>query len=293
MKKILVATLLVTLTSFTNAQVNISGKVIKYIDNTDVNGNKSTTIVTAPTSNIALSVNEKFATDLTARAIVETSVNGNTIDGNGTKLGDRQTTLGVSSKFGSIDIGRNVHSHFLAITSNDVFGTLYGSVAGDVHNLRGLRLGDAAFVTVTPLQNVSVSYERSQDAVNGNANVYAANVEVAAINAAVARFENNSEKSTVVGLGANIMGFKVHYTFSDDQGTVSSRGHLVGLAQRFGNITTKASYGKTNTDVSAYSLGADYHFSKRTEVFVAYRNVNKAGISNDVAQIGLGLTHRF
>jgi predicted porin len=80
---------------------------------------------------------------------LDTSIGANTINGSGTQMGDRQGTVGLASKVGSIDIGRNVHSEFLAITNNDVFGTMYGSVAGDVHNLRGLRVSNGVFATVT------------------------------------------------------------------------------------------------------------------------------------------------
>jgi len=68
---------------------------------------------------------------------------------------------------------------------------------------------------------------------------------------------------------------------------------LIGVSRAFGPITAKASYGKTNTDVKAYALGADYNFSKRTSVGVNYRNVDVAGTANDVKQVGVGVTHRF
>ena len=291
------ATLFMAATGLASAQVSLSGKVSEFVDSSKVGGNKSTQLVTEPTSNFALSVNEKLGGGLTARAVVETSLSGNTIDGVGTKLGDRQSTVGLSSKLGSIDLGRNVHSHFLAITSNDTFGTLFGSVAGDVHNLRNLRLGDAVFVNVTPVKNLAVAYERSQVVIGQEATVVAGSTKVTTkvmgVNASVARFEQGTEKSTVVGLNTTILGNKVTYTHSDDQGLVKSKGDLVGVARDFGAITAKASYGTTNTDVKAYALGADYNFSKRTALTVAYRNVNKTGSAHDVEQVGVGLTHRF
>jgi len=293
MKKIVMATLFMAATGLASAQVSLSGKVSEFVDSSKVAGNKSTQLVTAPTSNFALSVNEKLGGGLTARAVVETSLSGNTIDGVGTKLGDRQGTVGLSSKLGSVDLGRNVHSHFLAITNNDTFSTLFGSVAGDVQNLRNLRLGDAVFVNVTPVKNLAVAYERSQVAVGQEATVVAGSTKVMGVNASVARFEQGTEKSTVVGLNTTILGNKVTYTHSDDQGLVKSKGDLVGVARDFGAITAKASYGTTNTDVKAYALGADYNFSKRTALTVAYRNVNKTGSAHDVEQVGVGLTHRF
>ena len=85
----------------------------------------------------------------------------------------------------------------------------------------------------------------------------------------------------------------ITYTHSDDKGVVKSKGDLIGAAKAFGPYTAKASYGRTNQDVNAYSVGVGYAFSKRTDLEVAYRNVDKVGASADVAQVGVGLIHRF
>ena len=68
---------------------------------------------------------------------------------------------------------------------------------------------------------------------------------------------------------------------------------MFGASQSFGRVTAKASYGKTNTNVKAYAMGADYNFSKRTALGVNYRNVDATGTANDVKQVGVGVTHRF
>ncbi len=46
-------------------------------------------------------------------------------------------------------------------------------------------------------------------------------------------------------------------------------------------------------DVTAYNVGVNYAFSKRTSASVAYRSVDAGGTANDVKQVGLGLTHSF
>lgn len=293
MKKILMATLFMGAVSVASAQVKLSGKVSEFIDSGKVgNGNNVTQLVTEPTSNFAISSNEKLGNDLQARMVVETSLRGNTFGGTDTRLGDRQATVGIASNFGSVDLGRNVHSHFLAITSNDVFGTLYGSVAGDVHNLRNLRLADAAYLSFKPAKGLSLAYERT---LNGpvDASVVAATGSVMNVNGTVARFEQGIEKSTVIGLNTKVGNATLTYVHSDDQGLVKNKGNSIGAAQRLGNITAKASYGKNDQDLRAYALGGDYHFSKRTELTVAYRNVDKVGIAQDVSQLGVGITHRF
>lgn len=291
MKKIVMATILMGLVSVASAQVIVSGKVSKFVDNTKVDTAPGTTqLVTEPTSNIAVSVNEKLANGLRARAVVETSLSGNTIDGNGTKLGDRQATVGLANKFGSVDLGRNVHSHFLAITTNDVFGTLYGSVAGDVHNLRGLRFSDAVFGRVSLSKGSSLAVERTMNGPGADASVVAISGRLLNVNGTVSHFEQGAEKSMVVGLNTKLSGMTFTYIHSDDKGLVNSKGDTVGVARDFGRVTAKASYGQTNRDVKAYAVGADYNFSKRTAVTVSYRSVDAA---QDVKSMGVGVTHRF
>ena len=192
MKKLVLATLLATSSLVASAQVAMSGKVSMWVDNSKVGAASATNLVTEPTSNIAVSAKEDLGGGLAARAVVETSLQGNTVSGADTRLGDRQTTIGVATKFGSVDFGRNVHSHFLAITDNDVFGTLYGSVAGDVHNLRGLRLSQGTFVTLTPIQNVSVSYDRTQTGVGSEAQSYAVVASIVGVNMTVAEFKQGA-----------------------------------------------------------------------------------------------------
>lgn len=293
MKKIVMATLFMAVAGVASAQVTLSGKVSEYVDNTKVGGVSTTKLAAEPTSNFALTVNEKLAGGLSARVVLETSLSGNTIDGVGTKLGDRQSTVGLAHSLGSIDLGRNVHSQFLAVSNNDVFSTLYGSVAGDIHNLRGLRFGEAVFVSLTPVKGVTLTYDRTQAGAGTNAFAYSASGSYAGVDATVARYENGSEVSTVLGGSTQVAGLRVSYTHSDNTGVVTNKGDLIGVSRTFGPVTAKVSYGQTNDDTKAYALGADYALSKRTEIGVAYRNVDRIGSANDVEQIGVGLTHRF
>ena len=294
MKKIAIATLLVASTMAATAQVKVSGKISEFVDNTKVGAVSKTSMVTDPTSNITFSANENIGGGLSARVVLDTSLKANDpITGADTKLGDRQSTVGLASNFGSIDLGRNLHSHFLAITNNDAFGTLYGSVAGDVHNLRGLRISNGTFFALTPIKGVTATYDRTQTGVGTEATSYSASATIMGVNAVVAQYTQGTEKSTVFGGSAKLGGTQVFYTHSDDKGVGAHKGDLIGASQAFGRVTAKASYGKTNTNVKAYALGADYNFSKRTAVGVNYRNVDHAGSAHDVEQIGVGITHRF
>ena len=293
MKKSIIAIALVAITGMASAQVTLSGKVSQFIDRSEVGATTITNSLTEPTSNVAFSVKENLGAGMSARAVVETSLNGNTFGGSDTRLGDRQATVGIANKWVGVDLGRNVHSHFLAITSNDAFGTLYGSVAGDIHNLRNLRIGDAVFVTANLAKNIGVAVERTQAAVGPEVSVYAGSAEFGGIQTNVARWESGNEKSTVVGARTKMGSTALSYSYSDDQGLRNSVGHLVGASQNFGNMTAKASWGKTDRDVKAWAVGADYHFSKRTDLTVAYRNVDSTGAASDVSAWGVGLTHRF
>jgi predicted porin len=297
MKKITLAAVMAFVTLGASAQVALTGKVSQWMDNTKTGAASVQGMATEPTSNIAFTITEDLGGGLKARGVVETSLSGNSITGTGTQIGDRQSTVGLASKFGSIDLGRNVHSQFLAIANNDPFNTLYGSVAGDVHNLRGLRFSNGAFVA-TNFGPVNATWDRSNNVPGtADATAYSLGASIAGVSANYAVYQQGAaEKSTVVGLGAKAGAANVFYSHSDNKSATAGetkKGDLIGASQRIGAITAKASYGKTNTEVKAYNVGFDYHLSKRTEVGVAYRNVDLVGSAHDVKQIGVGLTHRF
>lgn len=291
MKKLLIAAAIATMGSAASAQVSLSGKISIWQDRTESGSAANNSMWYEPTSNIAFSAQESLGGGLTARTTIETSLYNNNINGHGTSLGDRQATVGIASKLGSLDVGRNVHSQFLAVTMNDAFGTLYGSIAGDVHNLRGLRFSDGAFVTVTAVPGFNISYDHS-DSAHGLARAASVGGSYGPVNAVVARYEQDSENSTVIGVNGKLRNTTVFYSHSDNKGALTSKGDLVGVRQQMGAFAVKGSYGETNRDLKAYNLGLDYALSKRTEVGVAYRNVDLSA-SNDVKQVGVGLTHRF
>lgn len=290
MKKILIATLLAFGAATAHAQVTVSGKLSEWMDSNKVGSARSVKGVnTEPTSNLSFSVNENLGSGLIARGVIETSV----LSGAPVQFGDRQGTVGIGHTFGSIDLGRNVHSQYLALANNDAFSTLHGSIAGDVHNLRGLRYGNGAFVTVTPMKDLAFSYDRSATGAVNETSSYSVAGSVLGINGTVARFNQGQEYTTVYGLNGKVGKTQLFYTHSLDRGVTPFHGDSLGVKQPFGKFTAKASYGKTNNGTKAYALGVDYAFSKRTEVGVTYRDANLAGVANDTKQIGVGLTHRF
>ena len=291
MKKIVIATMLAAASIVATAQITVSGNLRPFLDNTTVAGSNSNSMK-SDSSRIGVSASETLGGGLTARAMIETSVAAtNPVSGTETKFGDRQTTVGLSSKIGSIDIGRKFNSHFLAITSNDVFGTAYGSIAGDVHNLRTIRSGDAIFVTAGA-GNFSGSFDRTVT-IGTESTSYSAVGVLGPVLATIAVFESGTVKSTMIAGQTSVLKLKTYVSYSlDKDNAVESTGTLIGASMPISTspLTAKISYGtKSVGDVKAYNVGADYALSKRTALSVAYRNVT----GSDTKQTGIGVTHQF
>ena len=291
MKKIVIAAVLAAASLGAMAQATVYGKLNATVDNTKTGSAAGVGSIVNDSSRIGVSVKETLGNGLTARVVVETAVNSqDPTTGSATQLGDRQSTVGLAHRLGSVDIGRNTHGLFNTVGAADAFDTAYGSVAGDIHNLRGLRLGNGVFATVTAVPGVKLGVDRTNTATGTEATVYSAGAAVGPINTGVAYFEQGAEKSTVIGASTKLGATGVFYSYSNNKGAVASKGHLVGATQSLGAYTLKASYGDTNTAVKAYNVGVDYALSKRTVAGVAYRKVDAA---TDTRQVGVGITHSF
>jgi predicted porin len=293
MKKAIISAALMATTALASAQVTVYGRLNATVDNTKTGATTVNSMIN-DASRIGFRVTEDLGQGLSARAVIETSVaSTDPTVGSDTQLGNRQSTVGLATRAGSIDLGRQLHGVFTTLADGDAFGAAYGSLAGDVHNLRGNRLGNAVFVRITAAPGVGVGVDRTHTATGAEATVYSATATVAGIALGAARFDQGNERSTVASAGLRRGNTGVFYSFSDNSGATVSKGHLVGVSHRLGAVTAKASLGRTDRDVNAYNVGAEYAFSKRTDLLVSYRNVDAAGTSSDVRQIGVGVTHRF
>lgn len=293
MKKILVTAALLATCALASAQTTVYGRMNATVDSTKTGAARVDSVVN-DISHIGVSVKEDLGGGLSARAVIETGINSQDPTGGAdTQLGNRQSTVGLASKLGSVDVGRNVHSVFTTLRGSDAFSSLYGTINGDIHNLRGLRLSNGVFTSVTVVPGVTLGAERTYTATGNEASIYSAGTKLGPVNATVVRYEQGNEKSTVLGTSAQFGSTGVFYSYSDNQGVAASKGNLVGVKQKFGVYTVKASYGKTNTDVTAYNVGAEYALSNRTDLLVSYRNVDRVGTATDVKQVGVGVTHRF
>ena len=292
MKKVLLA-LTLAVAGVASAQVGIYGRVGTYLDNTKT-GTSTVQGMANDLSHFGIRATENLGGGLTARATYETYIQANSPETSTTAFGDRQSTVGIAHKMGSVDLGRSVHTHFLAISNNDPFGTLIGSSAADVHNLRGLRFSNAAFTSVN-LGNVTASFDRSTGA---STDPYAASL-VAAVGPAVvtyARYEAGAETSDVLAARAKFGATTVFGIASDNKGVTANtnRGQLVGASHNLGGpITVKASYGRIENGIKSYNVGAEYAFSKKTYAQVLYRNVEGTTAAGDIKQVAGGLVVQF
>jgi predicted porin len=296
MKKIVLATILIASSITAMAQVGIYGRVGTYLDNTKT-GTSTVQGMANDLSHFGIRATENLGGGLTARATYETYIQANSPETSTTAFGDRQSTVGIAHKMGSVDLGRSVHTHFLAVSNNDPFGTLIGSSAADVHNLRGLRLSNAAFTSVN-FGNVSANFDRSTGAVGTAADPYAASL-IAAVGPAVltyARYEAGAETSDVLAARAKFGATTVYGIASDNKGVTANtnRGQLIGAAHNLGGpVTVKASYGRIENGIKSYNVGAEYAFSKKTYAQVLYRNVEGTTTAGDIRQVAGGLVVQF
>lgn len=295
MKKIALATLLAASTALATAQITVSGKIGEYIDSTKTGTTTVKSMVAEPTSNIKFNIVEALGGGLTASVVIDTRLFANDPKSVDTQLGDRQSTVGLANKLGSINLGRNTHGVFNTIASTDVFSAFYGTISEDVHNSQGKRLSNATFITVAPLKNVNVNYAR--DTVT-DATTYTVGGTMGQVSATYARYDSGANSSDVIGVNGRLLGARVGLLRSSDTASgVTTHGTSIGAAYKTASpITLKASYG-TRTggtgNVSAYNLGTEYAFSKRTMAQVVYRNVNKPGGSTDIKEYGIGMVHSF
>lgn len=305
MKKLIVASILglTAVPAMAQSQASIYGAVNEYITTNRTNGNTTTNMVN-DISHIGVRASENIGSGLTARVVVETGVlvNNPVAAGNATQFGDRQSTVGIAGRGYSFDFGRSVHSTFTTLGSLDPFGNLIGSLSGDVHNLRNLRISNGVFITAQPVTGLTLAFDRGMEVAGtpGNPTSAAASWSFRGVNLQAARFENTaaSARSNIVGATAPLgAGRQVYASLSQNtDGNVTRRGALVGATQKISNqVMLKASYGRTDstTDVSAYNVGAAYSFSRRTLVEAVYRRVDLAGTQRDVNAVSFGLRHSF
>jgi predicted porin len=296
MKKYLLALVALAAMATAQAQVTVYGKVNQYYNNTKTGTAGSDTAMTSDLSNIGFRATEDLGGGLKANVTIETLILANDPNnGAATKLGDRQSTVGLSNKFGSVDLGRKTHGLFGALASNDPFGHFIGSVSADVHNTRDLRFSNGTFLT-TNVGPARLSYDRSTGDVSGtDAFAVGASADIGPVVASYARYEKGTEKTDLYAARAQFGGTGIFASYSDNQGATPTKGSLVGASQKLGAtpVTVKASWAQVQNGIKAYNVGAEYAFSKRTTAQAVYRNVEGVTNAGDIRQVAVGLQHVF
>lgn len=303
MKKLALAAVLVAATSMASAQVEISGKIGMYMDRTEKGGAQTTGVVQEGTNNLTIKAKEDLGQGLSARVIVDTKLTTNDPTSANTQLGDRESTVGLANSFGSVDMGRSYASSFNVIRTIDPFGNLYASVAPDIHPDHGKRFSNGVFLKANPFAGAQISYDRVQATTAGAVEglSYGMNYAFQNFEVKAARFEQGVEKSNIYGAVATLATTRLSVMHSDDTSATGAvtHGTTVGIAQPIAGtkVTMLSTYGKKTgnclTDATAYNVGMNYDFSKRTSAQLMYRKVDATLASLDTRQVGVGMIHRF
>ena len=299
MKKLILAAALASVAGVASAQqsVSIYGAMNEYVTSTKT-GSTTANGLTSDISNIGFKVSENLGNGVTARAQIETYIQANDTTSSSTYLGDRQSTVGLANKFGSIDLGRNVHSLFIGVACTDPFGALIGSIATDVHTVRSYRISNAVFLTSAPVNGLNVSYEKTMSSSTTSTDPYAAGAsyQIGNVTLNASRYSDSVLQTTtnLYGGSAKFGNTTALASFSrnTDSG-VKRNGQMYGVAQQMGAVTLKASIGKDDAGLNAYNVGASYALSKRTLLDAGYRNVNATGTASDVKQVFAGVRFAF
>ena len=302
MKKIALATLLVVSAITASAQVTVYGRVNTFVDSTKTGSTEVTSLVN-DSSRFGIKVEEKLSNGMSARVVIETGISADDPKaGSTTQLGDRQSTIGLSHALGSVDLGRKEHSQYITVKASDPFaGATYASVSPDVINIRDKRIGDGVFLATT-VGPVTASIDRSMytAATTAEATSWSLAGTVGPVTVGAARFTTNADYTNVLTASGQVAGVTLSTIQSEDKtGSAVTKGRLYGVTVPVTGtaLSVKGSYGtKTGvvaSEVKAYNVGINYALSNRTNVLVAYRNVDAVGATNDIKQYGIGIQHNF
>ena len=294
MKKIAISAILIGLMGFAQADVTVYGKMRVYEESSTVAG-ASVTSLTNDTSRIGFKGSEDLGNGIKANFTIEAGVGADAPSAS--TIGDRVSTVGLSSSIGSVAFGRDKHSLTKAIDNFDAMGgVLFGSSAGITHTAQGTRISNGVFFSASPVTGLAVNYQFANSEVAGTPNTQAASLvySTGPLSVTVARYDNGlTSASNLYGAKFNMAksGTTLFTMYSDDTvAGVSKTGKSIGVTQVLGKqVTALASYGENNTTKS-YNVGANYALSKNTLVLARYV---KETAATDTQRVGLGLEMNF
>lgn len=325
MKKILalsIATAMV-LPMAAQADVKVSGTFQAEIgsisnaggDRFTQNGSTDGALMNGGSNTLKFDIDEKLGGGLTAFARLSQSFSTFT----GTGLGDRERYVGLAGSNGHIAFGRNSSAYKSVSLGYDTWkgtglqarnggggmsGTAFGhsSYAPDAVQL-GLNAGGVALQVQTITDegtNLDGSYVGSLKYSGGNWEVFVAGSHMHDTSGATTVNADNMKVGGKVQAG----GLTAAIQYEDTEiGTAAMGGgaaqYLFGsLDYKTGNVSVggwvaQRSGDIVGTDALSYALGARYHFSKRTQAYIGYRDTDSDTNAFDQDVFLVGMMHDF
>ena len=306
--------------------IDIYGRLREVVQSQTTGGVQTTSIV-SDSSYLGFRVGENLGNGLRVNGVVETfifmdgpppgapSVNplpNNPPPNTTNSLGDKVATLGMSyQKYGHINIGRDDNALFHTTKRFDYNKNRYGTLYRNIYNARGARINNAIMLRANPTQYLTLNYQVGMSETPGesNINVFSAEGRLPFYNTRIvyAQYNDDSRKAATNFYGVKfepIKNTKLAYSQgTSDNGSLIvnnkptpssvNMGRVYALEQTINSFDILLSYGNNNLISSAYSVGARYHFSKRTKVELHFMNFDYINNKQDTKQIGFVLEHDF
>jgi predicted porin len=287
-----------------SSNVQIGGRISQYFTNNSSAGSATARQIDSNTSNIFFRGSEDLGDGIKANFMIDTSIAADDPRaGSDTQLGDRQSTVGLSNKFGSIDMGRKDNAMFqYSKTRFDAFSELpLFSASNRTHAYRGNRIGNGIFLEAKPVEGVIVGY---QAGLSENANredtqvLYAVLNPVKDLHLGAFRWTTHGTDETTMLRAAYTLPTKTRVFAGYSQDKISNIDYKAWSMSALHPVTPKVDfkigYGvKDVVDQKTSTVGFAYNFSRRTAVDIAYQNQDARSVANQAKRYGVGLTHRF
>jgi predicted porin len=287
-----------------SSNVQIGGRISQYFTNNTSAGSAKTTQIDSNTSNIFFRGTEDLGGGLKASFMIDTAIAAdNPASADASKLGDRQSTVGLSNKFGSIDMGRKDNAMFqYSKTRFDAFSELpLFSASNKTHAYRSNRIGNGIFLEAKPVEGVIVGY---QAGLSENANredtqvLYTVLNPIKDLHLGAFRWTTAGTDETTMLRAAYTLPTKTRVFAGYSQDKISNVDYKAWSLSALHPVTTKVDfkigYGvKDVVDQKTATVGFAYNLSRRTAVDVAYQNQDATAVANRAQRYGVGLTHRF
>jgi predicted porin len=281
--------------SQTAPQVSVYGKVRVYEESYTLGTASPLTRLTNDATRLGFKATGDVGSGITATGIIETGV---AIDApSATTLGDRTARFNLSNDLGTVGVGRDKHMVGLALDNFDVFGNVYGTIVGTIHNAQGSRIQNALFVSSAPIAGFSANWQMANSETAGTANTTAGSLDYTngPLSATFARYDDGISSSTnIVGVKYNLAstGTTLFGLYSNDVASnVSTTGKSIGVSQAItSQLSVLGNYGETDSGKTGRGVGVRYDMNKALAFHARYSFIDT---TTDVTQYGVGVEYNF